>query len=194
MDRCVTRIREAIREGDPGLEEVLARWRGHEFVVCVNGQWRLEGFILYFRFLQEVLAALDGTITPGLPPHCLDPILIARFFGLPSDAFDCPGIPVGEGRVQPARMLSITQVADFLTCSYGEARNRMLDGRIRAVKDGRWCRSRPEWVEEYLEKQTVRPESPAVEEIPVVPVRRGKTQVKVKANGVAHRFLQNRKS
>jgi excisionase family DNA binding protein len=86
-------------------------------------------------------------------------------------------------------MLTFREVARFLGCSYGEARNRMLDGRIRAVKDGRWCRSRREWVEEYIEKQTVRP--PHVE-IPVnAPKRR--TVVKVKAGGVAHRFLKNRK-
>ena len=88
-------------------------------------------------------------------------------------------------------MLTFREVAKLLGCSYGEARNRMLDGRIRAVKDGRWCRSRREWVEEYIEKQTVRPESPHVE-IPVnAPKRR--TVLKVKAGGVAHRFLKNRK-
>jgi excisionase family DNA binding protein len=88
-------------------------------------------------------------------------------------------------------MLTVREVAKLLGCSYGEARNRMLDGRIRAVKDGRWCRSRQEWVEEYIEKQTVRPEPPPAE-VPVqVPKRRAAWSVK--ANGVAHRFLQNRK-
>jgi excisionase family DNA binding protein len=88
-------------------------------------------------------------------------------------------------------MLTFREVAKLLGCSYGEARNRMLDGRIRAVKDGRWCRSRREWVEEYIEKQTVRPEPPHVE----IPVNapKGRTVVKVKAGGVAHRFLKNRK-
>jgi len=94
------------------------------------------------------------------------------------------------GPLTQKEMLTVGEVAWLLGCSYGEARNRMHDGRIRAVKDGRWCRSRREWVEEYIEKQTVRPESPQVE-IPVhVPKRR--TVVSVKAKGVAHRFLQNR--
>jgi excisionase family DNA binding protein len=54
-------------------------------------------------------------------------------------------------------LLGPKQVALLLGCSYGEARLRMLDGRIRAVKDGRWCRTRREWVEEYLERMAVRP-------------------------------------
>jgi excisionase family DNA binding protein len=88
-------------------------------------------------------------------------------------------------------MLTFREVAKLLGCSYGEARNRMLDGRIRAVKDGRWCRSRREWVEEYVRKQTVGPELPQAA-VPV-PVPKRRTAVSVKANGVAHRFLQNRK-
>jgi excisionase family DNA binding protein len=87
-------------------------------------------------------------------------------------------------------MLTVHEVAKLLGCSYGEARNRMLGGRIRAVKDGRWCRSRREWVEEYIEKQTVRAEPPPAE-VPVH-VPKGRTPEGVKAKGVAHRFLQNR--
>jgi excisionase family DNA binding protein len=87
-------------------------------------------------------------------------------------------------------MLTFREVAKLLGCSYGEARNRMLAGRIRAVKDGRWCRSRREWVEEYIEKQAVMPEPPREEVSVQVPKR--KTAVNVKANGVAHRFLQRR--
>jgi hypothetical protein len=33
----------------------------------------------------------------------------------------------------------------------------MLDGRIRSVKDGRWCRTRREWINDYLDRITVEP-------------------------------------
>lgn len=36
----------------------------------------------------------------------------------------------------------IREVAQLLRCSYTKARDRMLDGRIRTIKDGRWLRTR----------------------------------------------------
>jgi len=73
---------------------VLARWRGHDFVVCVNGQWRLEGFITTFKYLNEMVAAVKGTTPAALPPHCFDPVQIARSFRLPPGAFNDLGTPV----------------------------------------------------------------------------------------------------
>lgn len=87
-DEMIERIQEALQNPDPRLEEVLARWRGHEFVVCVDGQWRLEGFVAYFKYLNEVIAAVKGTMPPPLPPHCFDPVQIARSFRLPPGAFN----------------------------------------------------------------------------------------------------------
>jgi excisionase family DNA binding protein len=89
-------------------------------------------------------------------------------------------------------MVTIQDVAALLNCSYGEARKRMLEGRIRAVKDGRWIRTRPEWVEEYVAGITITlAETPAtIQEIPV-PSRR-KTHAKVKTSGIGYRFLKNR--
>jgi excisionase family DNA binding protein len=191
-DLELERIVEALKNPDNHVQAVLARWQDHDFTVRVNGKWRLEGFINFFQSVQELVAAVDGTTPPGLPPQCLDPVQIARFFRIPLDEFAASGIPVGESREQPLEMLTIGRVADLLGCSYGEARNRMLEGRIRAVKDGRWCRSRREWVEEYIERQTVRAELPQPVEVPVPQAKR-KPAVSVKAGGVAHMFLQNRK-
>jgi excisionase family DNA binding protein len=89
-------------------------------------------------------------------------------------------------------MLRVGEVAALLTCSYGEARKRMLEGRIRAVKDGRWLRTRLEWVEEYLASRTIKPvEGPGtIHELPV-PSRR-KTCARVKPNGIGYRFLRDR--
>jgi excisionase family DNA binding protein len=90
----------------------------------------------------------------------------------------------------PQEMLDFDQVAAILGCSYGEARKRMLDGRIRAVKDGRWCRSRRDWVDEYLERMTVRP--PKQDEVsPVLPSRRTRS-APVLSGGIALDFLRER--
>jgi len=96
------------------------------------------------------------------------------------------------GLLAEIAMVTIREVAALLNCSYGEARKRMLEGRIRAVKDGRWIRTRPEWVEEYVARITIKPpETPAtIHEIPV-PSRR-KTYAKVKTSGMGYRFLKKR--
>jgi excisionase family DNA binding protein len=89
-------------------------------------------------------------------------------------------------------MLTVREVAVLLDCSYGEARKRMLEGRIRAVKDGRWLRTRSEWVEEYLASHLITPVDPsrAIHELPV-PSRR-KNHARLKPNGIGSRFLRNR--
>lgn len=96
------------------------------------------------------------------------------------------------GQLPKKEMLTIREVATLLACSYGEARERMLDGRIRAVKDGRWCRSRIEWVEGYIEKQTIKPVCSRSEMLRPGPVRR--SVAGIKTDGVAGKFLQNRKN
>jgi hypothetical protein len=60
------------------------------------------------------------------------------------------------------------------------------------VKDGRWLRTRPEWVEEYVASHIINPVegSGVVYELPV-PSRR-KTYARVKPDGIGYRFLRNR--
>ena len=51
-----------------------------------------------------------------------------------------PGRRAGED------FLTIREVARLLRYSYSEAKDRMLDGRIKTIKDGRWLRTRrAEW-------------------------------------------------
>jgi excisionase family DNA binding protein len=99
--------------------------------------------------------------------------------------------PAGDPSAQKA-MLTVREAAVLLGCSYGEARKRMLEGRIRAVKDGRWLRTRPEWVDEYVASHMITPVDPsrAINEFPV-PSRR-KTHARLKPNGIGSRFLRNR--
>lgn len=71
----------------------------------------------------------------------------------------------------PEQFLRIRDVATLLGCSYSEARDRLLDGRIQAIRDGRWLRTRREWVEEYVTKKLVQA-PPSTPEIHVVKVRK----------------------
>jgi excisionase family DNA binding protein len=91
--------------------------------------------------------------------------------------------------------LTIKQVAANIGCSYGEARARLLEGRIRAVKDGRWIRSRREWVEEYLETRTVRPEKGISDHATETQrIRKSKTSTAaINPKGAGAKFLRERK-
>ena len=87
-------------------------------------------------------------------------------------------------------VLDTRAVANLIGCCYGEARNRMLDGRIKAVKDRRWLRSRREWVDEYLSRVTVRPTSKEGK-LPASPSRR-KRAATVPTGNIALEFLRER--
>ena len=41
-----------------------------------------------------------------------------------------------------------------------------LDGRIKTIKDGRWLRTRREWVEQYVAAKTIKLPDPEVIELP----------------------------
>jgi excisionase family DNA binding protein len=91
-------------------------------------------------------------------------------------------------------MLRVKDVAALLGCSYSEAWEKMKDGRIRTVKEGRWLRSRREWVEEYITKHTVTPmgSDPQIASVVVPPPKR-KSGVRLKPGGAGLQFLQKRK-
>lgn len=82
------------------------------------------------------------------------------------------------------------EVGLLLGCCYGEARRRMLDGRIRAVKDGRWLRSRREWIDQYLEGKVVEP--PNKGEVVVTGPSRKKRAAAIEVGGTALEFLRER--
>jgi excisionase family DNA binding protein len=90
-----------------------------------------------------------------------------------------------------AEMLTIRQVAEIIGCSYGEARNRMQQGRIKAVKDGRWYRTRREWVEAYLADRIVqKPDHQPAEIRQKRP--KSKSPGEFKKGGLAWEFLRSR--
>ncbi len=99
--------------------------------------------------------------------------------------------PTRPARRKPTNDQAMTtrEVADLLGCSYTEARDRLLDGRIKAVKDGRWLRTRREWVEEYLARKTVQPPAPDAHFVSAP--RKRRSQVTLKRGGIGYRFLKS---
>lgn len=100
--------------------------------------------------------------------------------------------PATTPLTSPEQFLRIRDVAALLGCSYSEARDRLLDGRIRAIRDGRWLRTRREWVEEYVTKKLI--QAPAsLPEIHVVRVRKTrKAQAVFRKGGAGYEFLKER--
>lgn len=89
--------------------------------------------------------------------------------------------------------LTIQEVAQLLRCSYSEARDRMLDGRIKTIRDGRWLRTRREWVEQYVAVKTIKPPDPEVVEVPRTRGRRNvNVCIKLKKGGMGYQFLRER--
>lgn len=87
--------------------------------------------------------------------------------------------------------MTTRDVANLLRCSYSEARERLLDGRIRAIRDGRWLRTRRRWVEEYVAVKTIKPagDEPGVYTVPKPP-RPRQRHVKLKKGDAGYRFLE----
>ncbi len=91
------------------------------------------------------------------------------------------------------KFLTIREVAAPLKCSYSEARERMLDGRIRTIKDGRWLRTRGEWVEAYVASKAIKPLPE--DRIPIKAVRGRRkvdTGMTLKKGGMGYQFLMDR--
>lgn len=102
---------------------------------------------------------------------------------------DCPQ----HGNKAEDKFLTIREVAALLKCSYSEARERMLDGRIRTIKDGRWLRTRREWVEAYVATKTIKPLPE--DRIPIKAIRGRRkvdTGITLKKGGMGHKFLTER--
>lgn len=102
----------------------------------------------------------------------------------------------GAGQVPASSnepFMTIRETAAFLRCSYCEARERMLDGRIRTIRDGRWLRTRREWIEAYIAEKTIRAtrDEPDVYTVPNPP-RRRQSHIKFKKGSIGEEFLRER--
>lgn len=68
----------------------------------------------------------------------------------------------------------------------------MLDGRIKAIRDGRWLRTRREWIEEYVAGKLVAPPR-TTSEIHVIAGRKSRQKpVIFKKGGLGYQFLKER--
>jgi hypothetical protein len=86
--------------------------------------------------------------------------------------------------------MTIRETARLLHCSYTEARERMLDGRIRTIRDGRWLRTRREWIEAYIAEKTIKAnDEPGIYTVPDPP-RRRRGHIKLKKGDAGYRFLE----
>jgi len=102
----------------------------------------------------------------------------------------------GAGQVPASSnesFMTIRETAAFLRCSYCEARERMLDGRIRTIRDGRWLRTRREWIEAYIAEKTIKAarDEPGVYTVPN-PRKRRHVQFKFKKGSIGEQFLRER--
>lgn len=90
--------------------------------------------------------------------------------------------------VSQTQMLKTAEVAKILDCSYNQAREKMLSGQIRTVKEGRWLRSRRDWVEEYIERNSIYVDPEKIH-IPIVAGKKKKAAT-VKPGSIAIDFLR----
>jgi hypothetical protein len=132
-----------------------------------------------FRAVQPVVQ--DGLGEPLYLEDQLDRWLADRF---------------GAGQVSAPSVepfMTIRETARLLHCSYTEARERMLDGRIRTIRDGRWLRTRREWIEAYIAEKTIKAvnSEPDVYTVPNLP-RKRQGHIKLKKGGIGEQFLMER--
>jgi hypothetical protein len=93
---------EASGETDTPLGRVLAKWGDIDIPVGDGkGRWLLEGFIMTFKRYREILNAIDPSVSPDVPPHLLDPVQIAHFFGIRLEDFNWQG-PQSQAEVANA--------------------------------------------------------------------------------------------
>jgi excisionase family DNA binding protein len=129
-----------------------------------------------FRVVQPV--EQDGQAEPLYLEAHLDRWL--------ADRFGAGQVPAPSG--EP--FMTIRETARLLHCSYTEARERMLDGRIRTIRDGRWLRIRREWIEAYIAEKTIKAnDEPGIYTVPDPP-RRRQGHIKLKKGGAGYRFLE----
>jgi hypothetical protein len=86
-----------------------------------------------FQALHEAMRAVDPSIPTDLPPHCLDPVAVAKFFGIPFEDSNRQGKtkPVPPPRPTIASpYLDAKQAADYLGMTvkalYGHVERRKL--------------------------------------------------------------------
>lgn len=150
----------------------------------VVAEYRLPDHLQVELFRAVKPVEQDGLGEPLYLEGQLDCWLAARFGAGPT-------APAQGAASSQEPFMTIREAAAFLLCSYCEARERMLDGRIRAIRDGRWLRTRRQWIEEYVAEKTIKAANsePDVYIVPNLPKRR-QGHIKLKKGDAGYRFLE----
>lgn len=141
-----------------------------------------------YRLAVRLQAELFGALQPVEQDEHGEPLYLeAHLDRWLADRFGAGQVPASSN--EP--FMTIRETAAFLRCSYCEARERMLDGRIRTIRDGRSLRTRREWIEAYIAEKTIKAarDEPGVYTVPDPPKRR-QGHFKLKKGGAGYRFLE----
>lgn len=146
-----------------------------------------------YRLPDRLQVELFGAVQPVVHDGLGEPLYLeGQLDHWLADRFGAGPAAAAQGAASSSEpFMTIRETAAFLHCSYCEARERMLDGRIRAIRDGRWLRTRREWIEEYVAEKTIKAASrePDVYTVPN-PSRRRQGNIKLKKGGAGYRFLE----
>ena len=141
-----------------------------------------------YRLPKHVQEQLPSEVAPVEKNDQGEPLFLEAHV----DAWLADQYAAVPGRRASDAFLTIREVAQLLRCSYSEASDRILDGRIKAIKDGRWLRTRRKWVEQYVAAETVKPPHPEVIELPRPRGRRHVNQgIKLKKSGIGFECLRS---
>lgn len=178
----VARLRGHLSGDQPSrrLARTLGRWRRFPFTLAENGVPCEPGLAALALCVRQIFDAIDEDDQDRSDQPVQEPSTETE-----------PEAPAPRPkRCQKAGWLTIREVAEMLDCSYSQARERMLDGRLKAIKDRKHIRTRKEWVDEYLERQLVQ-EPEYQPEVKLAHKRRPKKS-RVKPQGIGLRFLKKR--
>jgi len=154
----------------------------------MNRFFTKQQVVFEYHLAVRLQAELFGAVQPVEQDDHGEPLYLEEHLdrGL-ANRFGAGQVPASSN--EP--FITIRETAAFLRCSYCEARERMLDGRIRTIRDGRWLRTRREWIEAYIAEKTIKAarDEPGVYTVPDPP-RRRQGHIKLKKGGAGYRFLE----
>jgi excisionase family DNA binding protein len=124
------RIKELTKSGETAN---LDHWGDGKFVVGEDGKWHYDGFVRLFRAVHEAMRVADPSIPVGLPAHCLDPEVIAKFFRIRLEDMDWPGKTKPELPKVDSPYLTIQEGADYLRTTVQGIYSLVKRGRLHPM-------------------------------------------------------------
>jgi excisionase family DNA binding protein len=116
------------------------RWGDGKFVVGEDGKWHYEGFVNLLQAVHQAMRAVDPSIPPGLPPHCLDPVVIAKFFRVPLQDMNWQGKTKPELPNVDTPYLAIKEAASYLRTTVQGIYSLVKRGKLHPMPGRRTLR------------------------------------------------------